>query len=355
VIPTGTLAQGSHTFTVKTANRAGSTSIAYSWTVVPLTAPVACQTTGGRACWYPPHLDSGGKPMRWDWQIGRVTPLQRKGTSAVDIYDIDGFLTTKAEINQIHTTWQAATLPHPMTACYLDLAWENYRPDASPTPYGTAFPARTLGRVYYGYANERWVDFRQLRALQPMIDKRLSMCRAKGFDAVELDDIESFDSATGFHLTTGDAQNFLAWVMNDVHKHGMTALWKNTGLLSWWGRDYTDGAVVEECYAYSQCFSWKTVGQSYQGITCTRLTGATPCGWDDFTTDTTSHQPNGKWVGEIEYGDDGVVCNPGKACPGRKNFTTYCNSVYAPSYGFAAAKLDVDLDGKTFFPCPSGH
>jgi hypothetical protein len=143
--------------------------------------------------------------------------------------------------------------------------------------------------------------------------------------------------------------------MNDVHLHGMTALWKNTGLLSWWGRQYTDGAVVEECYAYNQCFSWKTAGQSYQGITCTRLTGATPCGWDDFTTDQTSQQPNGKWVGEIEYGDDGVVCNPGKTCAGRKSFATYCKAVYTPSYGFAAAKLDVDLDGKVFFPCPSGH
>ncbi len=51
-----------------------------------------------RPCWYPPHLNSAGKPMRWDWQIGRVTPLQRTGRRAVDIYDIDGFLTTRAEV-----------------------------------------------------------------------------------------------------------------------------------------------------------------------------------------------------------------------------------------------------------------
>jgi hypothetical protein len=50
----------------------------------------------------------------------------------------------------------------------------------------------------------------------------------KGFDAVELDDIDSFDpaSTTGFNLTPGDAQNFLAYAFNDVHRHGMTVLWK---------------------------------------------------------------------------------------------------------------------------------
>ena len=69
--------------------------------------------------------------MRWDWQIGRVTPLQRTGARAVDIYDIDGFLTTRGEVRQIHARWQAKTLAHPKAVCYLDLAWEDYRPDAS--------------------------------------------------------------------------------------------------------------------------------------------------------------------------------------------------------------------------------
>ena len=36
-----------------------------------------------------------------------------------------------------------------------------------------------------------------------MLDERISMCARKGFDSVELDDIDSFDpaSTTGFHLT----------------------------------------------------------------------------------------------------------------------------------------------------------
>ena len=349
VFATGPLPLGTHRVQVRTSNHAGTSRRSFGWRIVALPAPRACTRSGG--CWYPQHLDSTGHPMRWDWQIGRVTPLQRTGARAVDIYDIDGFLTTPAELKQMHTSWQASTLAHPAAVCYLDLAWENYRPDSH------LFPNRTLGKVYYGYANERWVDFRQLNALKPMLNERIKMCAAKGFDAVELDDIDSFDpaSTSGFHLTIGDARNYLAYADNLIHQHGMTVMWKNSAYLSSWGRRYTDGAVVEECYVYNECFSANQAGTSHLGINCTAVGGATPCGWDDFTTDTTAHQPTGKWVGEIEYGDDHFVCNPGRACAGRKSYAAYCNAVYAPSYGFAAAKLDVDLDGSIFFPCPAGR
>ncbi len=353
---TGTLDVGPHHVTVRTSDGAGATRISFHWQVVPMPAPEPCVAHPSGACWYPPHLDSTNHPMRWDWQIGRVTPLERTGSASVDIYDIDGFLTTTAEVDQIHTTWQAATLPHPKAICYLDLAWEDYRPDGTATQYGGGFPADTLGNVYYGYPQERWVDFRQLDALKPMLDARIAMCAQKGFDAVELDDIDSFEpvSTSGFNLTPGDAQNLLAWLDNEIHRNGMTVLWKNTGILSWWGRDYSDGAVVEECYVYSECFSSQVAGGSNVGITCTALNGPTPCGWDDFTTDITANQPTGKWVGEAEYGADHYVCDPGQTCPHKKAYATYCDAIYGQSYGFAGVKFDVNLDGKTFFPCPTG-
>jgi Glycoside-hydrolase family GH114 len=354
VFYTGTLGLGWHEVGVRTANRAGATILRFRWQVVALPAPVPCMRPHGRSCWYPPHLDRTGHPMRWDWQIGRVTPLQRTGARAVDIYDIDGFLTTRAEVRQIHDRWQAHTLAHPKAVCYLDLAWEDYRPDASPGGY---FPASVLGRVYFGYPQERWVDFRQLDALKPMLNERISMCARKGFDVVELDDIDSFDppSTTGFYLTVGDAQNFLAWALNDVHSHGMTVLWKNTPGLAWWGVRYADGAIVEECYIYHECFASWQVGTSQDGITCTALSGPTPCGWDVFTADRTARQPTGKWVGEAEYDADGFVCNPGQRCRGLHAFARYCQLVYAPRNGFSAVKFDVDLDGSMFYPCPRGR
>jgi hypothetical protein len=342
VFTTGTLGLGSHRVRVRVRNRAGATARSFSWRVVPLPRPRPCGD-----CWHPPHLDRTGHPMRWDWQIGRVTPLERTGARAVDIYDIDGFLTTAAEIRAIHTTWQAATLAHPRTFCYLDLAWEDYRPDA--TPGRGRFPARTLGNVYFGFPQERWVDVRQLNALRPLLERRIRMCAAKGFDAVELDDIDSYDppSTTGFQLTPGDWQNFLAFADNAIHRHGMAALWKNSPLLAWWGRRYSDGAVVEECYAFPPCFSAGLAGTSAFGITCTGLAGPRPCGWDAFTS-------RGKWVGEDEYREDGVVCAPGQTCSGRHRYSAFCRMVYARPNGFSALRMSDELDGSVFQPCPRG-
>jgi hypothetical protein len=356
---TGILAAGPHQVRVRTSNRAGTTQTGFSWRVVPMPAPLACQPRAGQPCWYPPHLAANHQPMRWDWQIGLTTPLKRTGQHAVDIYDIDGFLTTRAQVAAIQRRWPASTLAHPKTVCYLDLAWEDYRPDASSPSRGGVFPAATLGNVYFGYPEERWVDFRQLDALKPMLRERISMCARKGFSAVELDDIDSFDppSTTGFRLTPGDAQNYLAYAFNLIHSDGMTGLWKNSPLLSWWGRKYADGAVLEECYTYHMCTAAQLRGSSQYGITCTGLTGATPCGWDDFTTDRTPAQPNGKWVGDAEYGADHYVCNPGQGgqkCQGPHAFAAFCRAVYAPPLGFAAVKFDVNLDGKVFYPCPRG-
>jgi hypothetical protein len=322
-----------------------------------MAGPVACRPVAAGGCWYPQHLDRTGHPMTWDWQIGRVTPLQRTGAHAVDIYDLDGFLTTQAQVTAVKTSWQAATLPHPRAVCYLDLAWEDYRPDATPdasaAPGTAAFPADTLGAVYYGYPEERWVDFRQLDALKPMLDARIALCASKGFDAVELDDIDGFDppSTTGFHLTPGDVQNYLAYAFNQVHRDGMTALWKNSPYLSAWGRQYTDGAVVEECYLSRDCTAAQLAGSTQYGITCTSLSAGSPCGWTDFTTDKTAAQPSGKWVGEAEYTDDGYVCLPGQKCPVAREFATFCQTVEKPSYGFAAVLFDADLDGRTFDAC----
>jgi hypothetical protein len=344
VFYTGPLAPGPHRVAVRTASRAGATQISFGWRVDPLPSPLPCQSRGQGRCWYPPHLDRTGHPMRWDWQIGRTIPLPRTGRNAVDIYDVDGFLTTRAQVTAIRTAWPAATLPHPVAVCYLDLAWEDYRPDATP---GTVFPAAALGSVYYGYPEERWADLRQLAALEPMLRERIGMCARKGFDAVELDDIDSFDppSTTGFHLTPGDLQNFLAYAFNEIHLAGMTALWKNSPYLSWWGRQYADGAVVEECYLNHACFAAQFQGSRQYGISCTGLAGATPCGWDDFTA-------AGQWVGEAEYAEDAYVCNPGQPCPGSRSFGAFCRSVYAVPHGFAAVKFDVNLDGRMFDPCP---
>lgn len=59
-------------------------------------------------------------------------------------------------------------------------------------------------------------------------------------------------------------------------------------------------------------------------------------------------------MGEAEYAQDHYVCNPGQHCSHKKNFSTFCRTVYAPPCGYSAVKFNANLDGSTFYPCPKG-
>ena len=132
--------------------------------------------------------------------------------------------------------------------CYLDVgSWESYRPDAG------RFPKAVLGRAYEGYPDERWLDIRRIDLLAPILRDRFDLCRRKGFDAVEPDNIAGYENRTGFPLTAADQLRFNRWVAREVHRRGMAVALKNdpgqVGQLV--GR--FDFAVVEECFAYDEC------------------------------------------------------------------------------------------------------
>ena len=72
--------------------------------------------------------------------------------------------------------------------CYIDVGTaEKFRPDYA------SFPASVLGRSN-GWPGERWLDIRQLGVIEPIMAARFQMCREKGFDAVEPDNIEAFSN-----------------------------------------------------------------------------------------------------------------------------------------------------------------
>ena len=141
----------------------------------------------------------------------------------------------------------------------------------------------------------------------------------------------------------------------EIHKLGMTGLWKNSPLLSWWGRRYADGAVVEECYRYHQCFASSLRGSRQYGITCTSLAGRTPCGWDDFTTDRTKHQPTGKWVGEAEYAQDHYVCNPGQHCSRKKELQHVLPHPLRASVRLQRGQVQREPGREHVLPLPEGN
>ena len=117
--------------------------------------------------------------MRWDWQIGRTFPLKRTGRRSVDIYDIDGFLTTKARFTGSAPPGLPRRSPTRGPSATSTWPGRTIARTAAPSRRAPSQPRR-IGKVYFGFPEERWVDFRQLDALRPMLTEQDCHVRAQG-------------------------------------------------------------------------------------------------------------------------------------------------------------------------------
>jgi hypothetical protein len=180
--------------------------------------------------WVPPQR------LTWYWQLQGAV----KNSKPVAAYDIDGFENGASEVSALHAQGKHAI-------CYIDVGTsENFRPDYS------SFPASVKGRSN-GWPGERWLDIRALSVLEPIIQARFQMCREKGFDAVEPDNIEGYANKSGFSLTASQQLTYNEWVAGAVHSLGMAVLQKNDGEQTTQLEPYFDGALDEQCNQYHEC------------------------------------------------------------------------------------------------------
>ncbi len=180
--------------------------------------------------WQPPQR------LTWYWQLQGTV----KNDEPVAAYDIDGFENSAAEVASLHAQGKHVI-------CYIDVGTaENFRPDYK------EFPKSVLGRSN-GWPGERWIDIRQTGIVEPIMSARLQMCREKGFDAVEPDNIEAYSNKSGFPITASEQLAYNEWVAEEVHSLGMAVLQKNDGEQTPQLRHYFDGALSEQCNQYKEC------------------------------------------------------------------------------------------------------
>jgi hypothetical protein len=283
----GLAASTTYSFPVKARDAAGNRSAAsasVSATTASsggLPAPVSCP-----GCWHPPLQVS------WNWVLSVVPTAPYRNVS---MYDIDGFNASAADVNALHNAGKKVV-------CYISVgSYEDWRSDAG------QFPAAILGNNLDGWPGERWLDVRNVQqansALASIMNARLDMCKNKGFDAVEFDNMDGYTNSTGFPLSANDQAYYNVFLANGARSRGMSAVMKNdngqiSALLP-----YFDMALNEECNAFSECGPYSQFVQA------------------------------GKPVFNAEYGSS----------------TSFCSADNAANYN--GVRFALDLDDSIFQPC----
>jgi hypothetical protein len=98
------------------------------------------------------------------------------------------------------------------------------------------------------------------KAIAAIQDKTIDLCRSKGFDAVEFDNLDSYSrSHKHFTLSANIAEAELLTAY--AHADGLAAGQKNTTELGSKGKTVIgfDFAVAEECYRYDECAAYTSV------------------------------------------------------------------------------------------------
>lgn len=179
--------------------------------------------------------------VTWQWQL--TTPVDVNVD--VEVFNIDLFDNAAAVVSTLKKKGKKVI-------CYISAgSWEAWRPDAR------HFPDVVRGKDYESWPNERWLDIRRIDLLEPIMLARLDLCRAKGFDGVELDNVDGYTNNTGFPLTGTDQLRYNAWLANEARKRGLSVGLKNDAEQIADLLPYFDWALTESCFAQGWCGALK--------------------------------------------------------------------------------------------------
>lgn len=157
------------------------------------------------------------------------------------VFDLDGETAEKSVV-------QTLRKKKAIVLCYVDVgSFEDWRSDAG------VFPMDVIEKAYEGWPGERWLDIRQIGRIGPILQKRFDVCKEKGFDGIDPDNMNGYQTNTGFPLTYADQIIFNTWIANEAHARGLMVGLKNdedqiADLLP-----FFDFAITEECANEGWC------------------------------------------------------------------------------------------------------
>jgi hypothetical protein len=219
----------------------------------------------------------------FSWMLGA-----QGSTPFADVIDLDLFDASASDVAALKA--RGAYL-----VCYINVgAFEDWRPDTD------TFPANVIGKEYDGWAGERWLDIRQISAIGPVLKRRFRMCKDKGFDAIEPDNLDGYEARSGFPLTRADQIRFNQWIAAEARALGLGIGLKN---------------VPDQLPELAASFDWALLEDCFDQGWCADYAG---------------FRASGKAVFAVEYTDSGV------------NFGAFCGQM--KTLGFTGLLKNRNLD-----------
>lgn len=175
--------------------------------------------------------------LTWDWQLDGEKDLTRD----VDVMVLD---LDDVEIEEI----AALKARGVRTVCYISVGTaETYRDDWDD------IPPNLMGPILEDWQDERYLDIRDRARLLPIMLKRVETCAAKGFDAVEPDNMDLYDNDVGFPITAEHQLAYLSDIAGMAHGLGLAIAHKNAEELVPDLVGLFDFAMAEQCWKKERC------------------------------------------------------------------------------------------------------
>jgi hypothetical protein len=224
----------------------------------------AVASTGSQTLVATPGVQASGKTI-WRPRPGLSWQLQYSGALAATtaaVVDLDGVETMASQVAALHAAGKKVI-------CYFNAGgYENWRSDRK------KFPTSVIGKPLGDWPGERWLDVRKLSTLMPIMSKRMDQCKAKGFDAVDPDNMDGYQNVTGFALKSKHSLAYLKALSKAAHQRGLAIGLKNTTGLIAQALPLVEFAVNEECLRYRECSDYAAAIMAGKAVFHVEYTGS---------------------------------------------------------------------------------
>lgn len=200
-------------------------------------------------------LPTATRPLGFQWVLSEALNINDptnmglrdfsgKTLPAPDVYDIDGEVNTKATVDYLHSQGKKVI-------CYFDAGvYETYRTDAYKFQ---ALTPQIWGNADAGWNGSYWLDIRRVSELEPIMRARIQMCKDKGFDSIEPDEITNWSNNPGFPITYQDQIVYNRAVADWAHQAGLSIGLKGDLEQAHDLVNNFDWTLNEECFEFSEC------------------------------------------------------------------------------------------------------